>query len=61
VTAANAALLEASGLFGLPIDPGPGSPDDVRLLGLLGRSAEPQHMSVTTPGRDGRAAAMNGP
>ncbi len=36
---ANAALLEASGLFGSPIDTGPGAPDDARLLGLLGRTA----------------------
>jgi uncharacterized protein (TIGR03086 family) len=34
---ANAELLAASGMFGSPIDTGPGAPDDVRLLGLLGR------------------------
>lgn len=36
---ANATLLEASGLFGSPIDIGPGAPDHARLLGLLGRTA----------------------
>jgi uncharacterized protein (TIGR03086 family) len=36
---ANAALLEASGLFGSPLDTRPGAPDDARLLGLLGRTA----------------------
>lgn len=36
---ANAGLLEGSGLFGTRIDPGAGTPDDVRLLGLLGRRA----------------------
>ncbi len=32
-------LLTASGMFGARIDAGPGAPDDVRLLGLLGRRA----------------------
>jgi uncharacterized protein (TIGR03086 family) len=36
---ANAGLLTASGMFGSPIDTSPGAPDDVRLLGLLGRGA----------------------
>lgn len=36
---ANAELLAASGMFGTPIDTGPAAPDDVRLLGLLGRRA----------------------
>ena len=36
---ANTDLLAASGMFGSPIDTGPGAPDDVRLLGLLGRRA----------------------
>ncbi len=36
---ANADLLAASGMFGSRIDTGPGAPDDVRLLGLLGRRA----------------------
>ena len=36
-TEANAKLLAASGMFGSPIATGPGAPDDVRLLGLLGR------------------------
>ena len=36
---ANADLLAASGMFGLPIDTGPGAPDHDRLLGLLGRRA----------------------
>ena len=36
---ANADLLTASGMFGSPIDTGPDAPDDVRLLGLLGRRA----------------------
>ncbi len=36
-TEANADLLAASGMFGTRIDTGPGTPDDVRLLGLLGR------------------------
>jgi len=38
-TEANAALVAGSGMFGPRIDAGPGAPDDVRLLGLLGRSA----------------------
>ena len=38
-TEANAGLLAGSGMFGSRIDAGPGAPDDVRLLGLLGRSA----------------------
>lgn len=38
-TEANAGLLAASGMFGSRIDAGPGAPDDVRLLGLLGRRA----------------------
>jgi uncharacterized protein (TIGR03086 family) len=38
-TEANADLLAASGMFGTRIDTGPGAPDDVRLLGLLGRRA----------------------
>ncbi len=36
---ANADLLSASGMFGTRIDTVPGAPDDVRLLGLLGRRA----------------------
>ena len=36
---ANTHLLAASGMFGSPVDTGPGAPDDVRLLGLLGRQA----------------------
>ena len=36
---ANGELLAASGMFGSRIDTGPGAPDDVRLLGLLGRRA----------------------
>jgi uncharacterized protein (TIGR03086 family) len=36
---ANADLLAASGMFGTRIDTGPGTPDDIRLLGLLGRRA----------------------
>ena len=36
---ANAELLVASGMFGSPIDLGPDAPDDVRLLGLVGRRA----------------------
>jgi uncharacterized protein (TIGR03086 family) len=36
---ANAGLVAASGMFGQRIDAGPGAPDDVRLLGLLGRRA----------------------
>ena len=38
-TEANADLLTASGMFGSQIDAGPDAPDDVRLLGLLGRRA----------------------
>jgi uncharacterized protein (TIGR03086 family) len=38
-TEANAALLSGSGMFGTPIDPGPGADDAERLLGLLGRRA----------------------
>jgi uncharacterized protein (TIGR03086 family) len=38
-TEANADLLAASGMFGSPIDTAPGAPDDVRLLGMLGRRA----------------------
>jgi uncharacterized protein (TIGR03086 family) len=38
-TEANADLLAASGMFGTRIDTGTGAADDVRLLGLLGRSA----------------------
>lgn len=38
-TDANAELVAASGMFGSRIDVGPDAPDDVRLLGLLGRSA----------------------
>jgi uncharacterized protein (TIGR03086 family) len=38
-TEANAGLVAESGMFGPRIDAGPGAPDDVRLLGLLGRSA----------------------
>jgi uncharacterized protein (TIGR03086 family) len=38
-TEANADLVAGSGMFGRPIDTGPGAPDDVRLLGLLGRKA----------------------
>ncbi len=38
-TEANADLLAASGMFGSRIDAGPNAPDDVRLLGLLGRRA----------------------
>jgi len=32
-------LLAASGMFGSPIDVGADAPDDVRLLGLVGRHA----------------------
>jgi hypothetical protein len=39
MTEANADLLTASGMFGSQIDAGPDAPDDVRLLGLLGRRA----------------------
>jgi uncharacterized protein (TIGR03086 family) len=38
-TEANAGLVAGSGMFGRPIDTGPSAPDDVRLLGLLGRKA----------------------
>jgi uncharacterized protein (TIGR03086 family) len=38
-TEANAELVAGSGMFGSRIDAGPGAPDDVRLLGLLGRRA----------------------
>ncbi len=38
-TEANADLVAGSGMFGSRIDAGPDAPDDVRLLGLLGRSA----------------------
>jgi uncharacterized protein (TIGR03086 family) len=38
-TGANADLLVGSGMFGSRIDADPGAPDDVRLLGLLGRRA----------------------
>ena len=38
-TEANADLLAASGMFGTRIDTGPGTADDARLLGLLGRRA----------------------
>src|SRR5712691_2809615 len=38
-TEASADLAAGSGMFGRRIDPGPDAPDDVRLLGLLGRSA----------------------
>ena len=37
-TEANAGLLAASGMFGSRIDVGPGTPDDIRLLGLLGHT-----------------------
>jgi uncharacterized protein (TIGR03086 family) len=36
---ANADLLAASGMFGSRIEAGPDAPDDIRLLGLLGRRA----------------------
>jgi uncharacterized protein (TIGR03086 family) len=36
-TEANADLVAGSGMFGTQIDTGPDAPDDVRLLGLLGR------------------------
>jgi len=36
---ANADLVAGSGMFGSRIDAGPDAPDDVRLLGLLGRRA----------------------
>ena len=38
-TEANADLLAVSGMFGSRIDVAPDAPDDVRLLGLLGRRA----------------------
>lgn len=38
-TEANADLVAGSGMFGSRIDVGPDAPDDVRLLGLLGRRA----------------------
>ena len=38
-TEANADLVAGSGMFGTQIDAGPDAPDDVRLLGLLGRRA----------------------
>ena len=38
-TEASTGLIAGSGMFGPPIDSGPGAPDDVRLLGLLGRRA----------------------
>ena len=38
-TEANAGLVAGSGMFGARIDAGPDAPDDVRLLGLLGRRA----------------------
>jgi uncharacterized protein (TIGR03086 family) len=38
-TEASADLVAGSGMFGPPIDTGPSAPDDVRLLGLLGRGA----------------------
>jgi len=38
-TEANADLVADSGVFGPRIDSGPDAPDDVRLLGLLGRRA----------------------
>jgi hypothetical protein len=37
-TEADAGLLAASGMFGSRIDVGPGTPDDIRLPGLLGRT-----------------------
>lgn len=40
-TEANAELLTGSGMFGVRIDAAPGAPDDVRLLGLLGRASKP--------------------
>ena len=40
-TEANAELLAGSGMFGVRIDATPGAPDDVRLLGLLGRVSKP--------------------
>ncbi len=38
-TEANVGLLTASGMFGSPIEVGSDAPDDVRLLGMLGRRA----------------------
>jgi len=38
-TEASADLISGSGMFGPPIDAGPGASDDVRLLSLLGRRA----------------------
>jgi len=38
-TEASADLIAGSGMFGPPIEAGPGVADDVRLLGLLGRKA----------------------
>jgi uncharacterized protein (TIGR03086 family) len=38
-TEANAGLLAGSGMFGTSIDVGNAAPDDVRLLGLLGRKS----------------------
>lgn len=38
-TEANAVLLSGSGMFGQPVDAGPGATDEDRLLGLLGRRA----------------------
>jgi hypothetical protein len=38
-TEASGGLIAGSGMFGPPIDPGSGAPDDVRLLALLGRKA----------------------
>lgn len=38
-TEANAGLLAGSGMFGSRIDSGADAPDDIRLLGLLGRKA----------------------
>jgi uncharacterized protein (TIGR03086 family) len=40
-TEANAELLAGSGMFGVRIDAALDAPDDVRLLGLLGRASEP--------------------
>jgi uncharacterized protein (TIGR03086 family) len=38
-THANAGLLADSGMFAQPIAVGPGAPDDIRLLGLMGRKS----------------------
>jgi len=38
-TEANAELLAGSGMFGEPVATDPGTPDDIRLLGLMGRKA----------------------